>query len=129
LLEKRQAGENAQNPPQVFPPEVYHQPNLVVDGEGKMAIIEITYMTEEEVFEHAWKHTPFPFNLWFWREAGLIHENEVHRILGRHFGYPECCIEFFIEQWGNSDLAKKWGYDCPVLGSYIRCPECWNGGM
>jgi hypothetical protein len=35
--------------------------------------------------------------VWGMVDAGDISTNTGHRMLGRYFGYPECCIEEFIK--------------------------------
>lgn len=51
------------------------------------------------------------------------------KICGIHSGFPECCIEFFVNHW----LKKGGGYDEEhrkfmeanhVSVGYVPCPEC-----
>ncbi len=51
--------------------------------------------------------------------SGEIYENQRHRMLGRYFGYPECCIASFI----NNGLGGL--FDCPELGMHWQCEVCY----
>ena len=55
---------------------------------------------------------------------------EIH--CGKHSGFPDCCIRFFISRWISKDLDSKFCNDhrakLEKLGSkhpgYIPCPKC-----
>ena len=41
--------------------------------------------------------------VWGECEKGNIDKPTAHRMLGRYFGYPECCIEAFIADFFEED--------------------------
>jgi hypothetical protein len=65
-------------------------------------------------------------------KAGLI-DSSIARNIGREYGYPECCIDFFLSDWvemvdfdrehadAYTDRVHQtsWAY-C----GYIPCPSC-----
>lgn len=45
---------------------------------------------------------------------------------GRYFGFPNCCIKFFLDESGGDWWARKFypkGFPLEGTG-YIPCPEC-----
>ena len=49
-----------------------------------------------------------------------------HREFGRHFGIPECCINFFIEVW-TTHVPELRYYQQKFIHlnvEYIPCPNC-----
>lgn len=50
-------------------------------------------------------------------------QQEQWRLWGRSFGYPECCVEFFVrectaERYGDFKDRKLWGT------GYVPCELC-----
>jgi len=77
------------------------------------------------------------------RQADLLRPDEKARwtFLGRHFGYPDCCIHFFCNEWqdivnealGPNSIFRPYVNDrhneylnrVRLSGkAYIPCPEC-----
>jgi hypothetical protein len=59
-------------------------------------------------------------------DAGILTANQVHRLVGRWYRYPECCIEFFIKNYDKPDLTYVCIKECDELGRYIQCHDCWT---
>jgi hypothetical protein len=55
--------------------------------------------------------------------------------LGRHYGYPECCIAFFVDSWfghGGSDVSLRETYFFLRSASgldQIPCPRCMRRAL
>jgi len=50
---------------------------------------------------------------------------------GRHSGFPDCCIKFFVTKWiwaidnPKSKLVKNyWDNNSKISPGYIACPKC-----
>lgn len=44
---------------------------------------------------------------------------------GKYFGFPDCCIDYFMVNAGNWDLRYSEGF--PLQGTgYVPCPCCLN---
>lgn len=63
--------------------------------------------------------------------------DEEWRATGRAFGYPECCISWFIDEWSSTCEAKHfqgvdlsadplftWFRESSPIAGYIPCPVC-----
>ena len=78
---------------------------------------EINGVKREAIFEH----------LDSAEKLGVITEVQRNKMLGRYFGYPECCIEAFLEDYPDSAPSGE-VVECPLLGVYFRCNECIRKG-
>lgn len=52
---------------------------------------------------------------------------EIH--CGKHSGFPDCCIKFFITRWITKDPNSKFRKDyckrlIKLMPGYIPCPKC-----
>lgn len=60
---------------------------------------------------------------------GKITPEQYHIILGRHYGYPECCIKNFVNMMSLG--IPPWKFMNMILGhvdtvGYVQCPICYN---
>ena len=59
-----------------------------------------------------------------------IFKKLYHILMGLRYGYPPCCIKFFIENYDCLDEINEMRY-----GGYwdmidhIRCEDCWELGI
>ncbi len=44
-------------------------------------------------------------------------------INGRYYGYPECCIETFVELFNKHPRSRERHFACKIVG-YIPCASC-----
>jgi hypothetical protein len=66
----------------------------------------VTYATERlAIFDEVWGLV----------DNGTIGVNTAHRMLGRYFGYPECCIDGFITEGAEGEVHDR-----------FYCKECVN---
>jgi hypothetical protein len=63
---------------------------------------------------------------------GKISFEEMLYATGKYYGYPTCCIKFFVECTSRGIppcmfMTANYGTD-PVDVPYVRCPSCRKGG-
>ena len=67
------------------------------------------------------------FLLWFVK-LGKISDRDLHEYFGKHFNYPACCIEHFIQldEAGIIDIYKYnvSRHNQPRDRGYVMCPNC-----
>lgn len=58
---------------------------------------------------------------------------EYHWAFGRHSNLPNCCIDFFVEEWDMSECWQNEGnwYHQAIRAAkygYVPCPRCLGTG-
>ena len=72
---------------------------------------------EHDGVEYATTRLAIFDEVWGLVDNGTISVNTAHRMLGRYFGYPECCIEGFIDSNHKG-----------VVSDRFYCKECVDRG-
>ena len=79
----------------------------------------VTY--EHEGVEYVTTRLAIFDEVWGLVDSGRISTITAHRMLGRYFGYPECCIEEFVKPDGEGEVDDR--FYCKVCvdrGGRIR---------
>lgn len=63
-----------------------------------------------------------------------IFERKYHIAFGKHSNIPDCCINFFVDEWDEKDLWKDITSPFVIATQaskvqYVRCPECLGKGI
>lgn len=75
-------------------------------------------MTSYYCYEYNEPLYPVFQEVWGLVDSGKIDREVGHRMLGRYFGYPECCIEAFI-------LSALWGKNTgQIYDEFKWCNDC-----